>query len=169
MEVTGNLIEMAVEDHFDVIIHGCNCFCAMGNGIALDIKTYFPDNYALDCMTAKGDVSKLGTFNYLTYDTFEGRKLSVVNAYTQFKYWSESGDKTPLVNYQALSKVLREIADAFPTDTRFGLPMIGAGLARGDWNIISEIIKDAFCGKNFTVVRYDGSKPVPIIFRTHIL
>jgi len=36
--VDGDLVQMAKEGKFDVIAHGCNCFCAMGAGIAPQIK-----------------------------------------------------------------------------------------------------------------------------------
>jgi O-acetyl-ADP-ribose deacetylase (regulator of RNase III) len=47
----GNLIHLAKAGHFDVIVHGCNCFCAMGKGIARSIKLEFPEAYAADCTT----------------------------------------------------------------------------------------------------------------------
>lgn len=46
--VHGNLIKMALEGKFDVIIHGCNCFNTFGAGIALQIKRIFPDAYEAD-------------------------------------------------------------------------------------------------------------------------
>lgn len=33
-EIQGDLIQLAKEGKFDVIAHGCNCFCTMGAGIA---------------------------------------------------------------------------------------------------------------------------------------
>jgi O-acetyl-ADP-ribose deacetylase (regulator of RNase III) len=32
--VDGDLIKLALKGEFDVIVHGCNCFCQMGAGIA---------------------------------------------------------------------------------------------------------------------------------------
>lgn len=32
--IKGDLIQLALANEFDVIIHGCNCFCTMGKGIA---------------------------------------------------------------------------------------------------------------------------------------
>ena len=34
----GNIVSYALSDKFDVIIHGCNCFCKMGSGVALALK-----------------------------------------------------------------------------------------------------------------------------------
>jgi O-acetyl-ADP-ribose deacetylase (regulator of RNase III) len=35
-----------------------------------------------------------------------------------------------------------------------GLPMIGAGLAGGDWDIIEKIIEDEMFGEYVTIVQY---------------
>ena len=42
--VVGDLVKDA--DNYDVIGHGCNCFCAMGAGIALGVKRKFPSPQA---------------------------------------------------------------------------------------------------------------------------
>lgn len=41
--VHGDLIQLALAGQFDVIIHGCNCFCTMGAGIAKAIRQEFPE------------------------------------------------------------------------------------------------------------------------------
>ena len=41
--VKGDLIKLALQKEFDVIIHGCNCQCAMGAGIAKAIKDTFTE------------------------------------------------------------------------------------------------------------------------------
>ena len=58
----GNLITLAKERHFDIIAHGCNCFCTMGSGIAPQIAKAFPEAYDVDQKTVKGDKKKLGVF-----------------------------------------------------------------------------------------------------------
>ncbi len=40
--IKGDLIQLALAKRFDVIIHGCNCHCEMGAGIARVIKKSFP-------------------------------------------------------------------------------------------------------------------------------
>ena len=64
--VNGDLINLALQGKFDVIIHGCNCFCSMGAGIAHSIQAQFPEAYAADLMTTKGDRNKLGYFSSAT-------------------------------------------------------------------------------------------------------
>jgi hypothetical protein len=39
---------------------------------------------------------------------------------------------------------------------KFGIPRIGAGLAGGDWNIISKIIDEEMDGEDVTLVEFYG-------------
>ena len=41
--IEGDLIQLALDGEFDLIIHGCNCFCSMGAGIAKSIREIFPE------------------------------------------------------------------------------------------------------------------------------
>ncbi|MEN8258621.1 MAG: hypothetical protein ABFS09_12235 [Thermodesulfobacteriota bacterium] len=61
--ITGNLIELAQDNYVDVIIHGGNCFCTMGAGIAKAIKDVFPDACEADLAPQEGDRNKLGTLS----------------------------------------------------------------------------------------------------------
>ena len=149
-ELEGDLIQFGKQGVFDVIIHGCNCFCTMGAGIAKGIKANFPEAYQADLQTEKGDKSKLGTFSIAEVKTEYGN-LIVVNAYTQYNYKGK-GRK---VDYEALRNVFEKIKQQF-TGKRIGYPAIGAGLAGGDWAVISEIIGDALEGEHRTFVEFEG-------------
>ncbi|MDQ1270222.1 MAG: hypothetical protein QG618_1532 [Thermodesulfobacteriota bacterium] len=144
--VKGNLIHLAKEGVFDVIIHGCNCFCTMGAGIARQIRTHFPQAWEADLATASGDRSKLGSYSKACVNTPSGR-LYVINAYTQYHY---SGDGV-LVDYDAIKKVFSALKKQF-SGNRMAYPKIGAGLAKGDWNMISNIIDSALDGETHTLV-----------------
>ena len=61
--ISGDLLELAKEGKFDVIIHGCNCFCNMGAGIAKVIQKEFPQAYQADC-EVPGKREKLGTMTF---------------------------------------------------------------------------------------------------------
>ncbi len=102
--VEGNLIELAKNGTFDVIVHGCNCWHVMGGGIALQIKEYFPAAYHADLATKKGDILKLGDYSRAVIP-IEGRLLVVVNAYTQLGY----GTVKRQVNYEAVADVFNLI------------------------------------------------------------
>lgn len=81
--VRGDLLVLAVDGEFDVIAHGCNCFCNMGKGIALQIRKQFPTAFAADKATAKGSRDKLGTCSTAIV-TGRSRTFTIVNAYTQY-------------------------------------------------------------------------------------
>ena len=146
----GDLITLAQAGTFDVIIHGCNCFCTMGAGIAKSIKQVFPAAYWADYNTEKGDRDKLGTYSSAEIALTEEHTLIVVNAYTQYGYRRKS---TPNVDYDAVRAVFRRIKTDF-SGKRIGYPAIGAGLAGGDWAVISEIIGEELAGEEHTFVQY---------------
>ena len=145
----GDLIKLALEGKFDIIIHGCNCFCKMGAGIAKAIKTEFPEAFQSDYKTKKGDRSKLGDFTSATVHR-NGYIFIVINAYTQYDYRG-SGVK---VDYDAVRNVFRRLKSEF-SGKRFSFPLIGSGLAGGDWSIISNIISEEMQGENITLIRFN--------------
>lgn len=157
--IEGNLIELALEGQFDVIIHGCNCFCTMGKGIAKSIKTEFPEAYAADCSTKKGCREKLGTFSFAEIDDIvgpsgDGQHLIVVNAYTQYNWRTGGGGGGGTkVDYHAIRQVMKQVKRNF-SGKRIGYPLIGAGLAGGDWNIISSIIDAELEGEDHVLVKF---------------
>lgn len=153
--VEGDLIEMAKHGYFDVIVHGCNCFNTMGGGIARTVRDNFPDAYRADQRTKKGDINKLGTCSVGKYNDGDRISLFIINAYTQFKYWKDNSDdpKTPLVDYEALRACFEDVKEHLGgRGLRFGIPKIGAGLALGNWDIISGIIDEVMAGENLTLV-----------------
>ena len=151
--VYGDLLTLAVAGDFDVIIHGCNCQNTMGAGIAKSIKLQFPAAYDADLATEKDSRDKLGTYSSATVDS-DGRELTVVNAYTQFD-WRGRGIKA---DYDAIRSVFAKIKTDF-AGKRIGYPLIGAGLAGGDWGLISQIITEELDGENHTLVKYRHACP----------
>lgn len=166
-EIEGDLIDLAKQGKFDVIAHGCNCHCTMGAGIAPQMaKAFGADKFAAEMQMYKGDINKLGTidFEYVSHipkivpgktPDFGGIELYVVNAYTQFNYGRNhiDGDKKP-VDYDAIALCMRKMNHIFK-DKHIGLPKIGAGLAGGDWRIISRIIQRELKDCNVTIVIYN--------------
>jgi len=146
--IKGDLLQLAQQGKFDVIVHGCNCFCSMEAGIAKAIKTQFPEAYAADVQTQKGDKSKLGTITWAEAETPQGT-LTIVNGYTQYDY-KGSGR---LVDYEAVRQVFRAVKNEF-SGQRIGYPAIGAGLAGGDWATIAEIIEEELEGEEHTFVEF---------------
>lgn len=145
---TGDLLQCALNGEFDVIIHGCNCQCQMGKGIALSIKRLFPEAYAADLRSPKGDRSKLGTVTVAEI-VRNGKVFHVVNGYTQ-DHWRGEGNKA---DYAAIRAVMRAVRSQF-SGKRIGYPKIGAGLAGGDWEKILLIICEELAGEDHVYVEY---------------
>lgn len=147
----GNIIDLAEQSYFNVIVHGCNCFHTMGAGLARQIKTRYPQAYAVDVeQTIKGDKSKLGGYSYVIVHGPSPLhwKFIIVNAYTQYLY----GRRGQYTDYEAVRSVFKSIRKDFPAIFAVGYPKIGAGLAGGDWNIIQTIINEELQGVTHYVV-----------------
>lgn len=144
----GDLIKLAMAGKFDVIVHGCNCFCTMGAGIARLIRDNFPQAYQADLKTEMGNRQKLGTYS-LAQIKSDDTSFIVVNGYTQFDF---SGPGV-LVDYNAIRKLFSNLKVDF-RGLRVGYPKIGAGLAGGEWKIIAAIIDKELQGEDHTLVEY---------------
>jgi len=143
--INGDLLKLALEGKFDIIMHGCNCFCTMGSGIAKQIKEQFPEAYEADLKTKKGNILKLG--NFTIAEVKREYTFKIINCYIQYRY----GREQVQVDYEALTLCMRKINSLY-SNKRIGLPLIGAGLAGGDWNKIEKIIETEFLNNNVTVV-----------------
>lgn len=157
-EINGDLIKLAQAGRFDVIAHGCNCFCTMQSGIAPQMARAFGcDGYPMEDLNLRGDINKLGMIEYKSQLVAssvhkEFTKLYIVNAYTQY----EPRVAIKPLDYEALTLCMRKINHIF-AGQHVGLPKIGAGLAGGDWERIKQIIQTEFTKCDVTVVNY---KPI---------
>jgi len=149
----GNLIDMAEAGDFNVIVQGCNCHCAMGSGIAKEIRARYPEAYYADTKTVPGDYNKLGTFSIML-----GKQFNIVNAYTQYNTAKYVGDD--VFEYGAFELILKKLAhQRYTGGARFGFPKIGQGLAGGNPEIIMEMLQDfatkvSVHGSTVTVVEF---------------
>jgi O-acetyl-ADP-ribose deacetylase (regulator of RNase III) len=161
-EVFGDLIELAKRGQFDVIGHGCNCFCAMSAGIAPQMAVAFGCNkFPMEDKSTSGDINKLGQVDWTVLTIAVGNgdfdvldhDLAVVNIYSQY---TPNVALKPL-DYEALTLGLRKINHLFK-GKRVGLPLIGAGLAGGEWSRIKEIIQTELKDCEITIVKWSGPK-----------
>lgn len=141
---TGNILE-APENY---ISQGCNAQGKMGSGLAKAIYERYPEvreaylaSYRLH---RKLDLPFLGTIHHCHTD-----RHVVINMITQEFY---GYDGKLYASYEAIEscfKLLDEEAkrrnsepnDIMPNMEAVAIPLIGCGLAGGDWNIVSEIIE----------------------------
>ena len=140
--IKGNLIKLAEEGEFDVIIHGCNCFNSLGAGLARQLAVKYPQVLKADKQTEYGDREKLGTYTSAIVE-IDNRYFAVVNSYTQYK-WSSGSD---VFEYAAFQRFLNNFIIPYSSEKpspkwKIGFPMIGAGLAGGDWSRISKMIEN---------------------------
>lgn len=119
-----------------VIAHGCNCSGGFGSGFAKAVAERYPqvkDSYLYRFNTVGW---KLGDVQLIGVGDGSGREIA--NCATQERYGKPSNG--PYVSYPAIRKVIKELVRSYPQG--FAMPKIGAGLAGGNWDIISEIINE---------------------------
>lgn len=178
--IKGDLIKLALAGEFDVIVHGCNCFCTQKSGIAKQmVDTFRTDIYPMEenrngDKHRIGDITKLGNIEFGFYkvinniphklDPLSSKEpfkpnLTVVNAYTQYYHLGNMPNTMEIpVDYNAIYLCFCKIAKQFK-GKKIGIPKIGSGLARGNWEIIIGLIGTAFDRygdiNDLTVVEYE--------------
>lgn len=153
----GNLILAALGGEVDAILHCANCQCTMKSGFARELVHEMQmAKWADDNTSILTPEEKLGTFSHVYT-----RAVHVFNLYGQLDY----GTNQRQVNYGALAEAmtraklwLLENEDKY---VKIGIPMLGAGLAGGDWGIISELAEHIFKDFDVTVYVLD-EKHIPV-------
>lgn len=137
----GDLIEAFKAGEVEAIAHQANCQNTMGSGVALAIKQAFPEAYAADCQTTKGDYDKLGSLSWVVVPTNDPKGFGpIFNLYGQFNYGREKGVVyTDLAALEKAMTVMKLFLDAGGHRT-VGLPMLGCGLGGADWDDVEDII-----------------------------
>lgn len=135
--VTGDLLSAPKGS---VIVHGCNAQGVMGSGVALQIKEQFPQAFAM----YMAHYNTLGSLRLGEITTVEVDERLIVNAITQEFY---GRGRQRYVDYEAVACCFQAVVNTLENDFYFGMgydticfPKIGAGLANGDWDILSIII-----------------------------
>ena len=154
--IKGDLLDLFLNGEYDVIIHGANCLTAMGAGIAGQIAKRIPEaKLADDNYNVNHDVEKLGGFSY----TFVRRVMpdrtinigTVINLYTQYY-------PGPALDEEALVVGFRKLARILDRNRSIGIPLIGCGIAGGDWDVISNKIEYIMRDHDITVVEFQKQK-----------
>ena len=143
--IKGNILDPSYTITTDVIVHGCNCFHTMGGGIANQIKRLYNEAFQVDVFeTQYGSQDKLGTISFTKHTT-----PIIVNTYTQY---GMSADYQQ-ADYNAIRSTLKLVKAQF-TRKKISMPLIGAGLAGGNWETILSIIIDELSDEDITIVVY---------------
>lgn len=141
--VRGDLLASNLE----VIAHGCNCRGVMGSGIAVQIRSKWPNVYEVYKLKHRVMGLELGTI--LPIRTLDGRL--VINCMTQQDF---GGGNKRYIDYSAIESCIAAMDNSVRDwgVAEIGMPKIGAGLGGGDWDQIEDIIvRNA---KNFIPVVY---------------
>lgn len=151
VEGIGDVIKAAVNREINVIVHGCNCFCTMKRGIAVEMaKTFNTHLFPSEFNDHEGDINKLGQIDF-KFITMPKGNIWVVNAYTQY-HWSTPGPYNIPFDYDAFRLCFRKINSIFKKED-IGIPgLLGAGLAQGKPNVIRAILEEE-C-KNCKIIIY---------------
>lgn len=155
VEVEGDLLKMSKQGKFDFIGHGCNCFATMGAGIALPIGIMYPEAKKADMLFEAPSYMRLGNFSMGQTWVYPGdgvqTRLRIINFYSQF----HGG---PNLDKEALTLSLRKFAISRRHSTeekyRIGLPIIGCGIAGGNWNTVKKIIAKELKEFDVTIVHF---------------
>lgn len=123
----GNLIEAEEV----LIAHGCNAEGAMGAGVALAIKHAYPEAYRK--YQEEVQHTYLGDIIYAP-----SKEKIILHCITQSSY---GNIKLRYVNYEAVALCMEKI-EKNKHYKAIAMPMIGAGLGGGNWNILSAIIEE---------------------------
>ena len=155
--VKGDLITLAVEGHFDIIGHGCNCQGMMGAGIAKQIAGKFPGASRVDRVYKKGmenlfgynhPLHMLGNMSLYSPNSLSLPLFVIANLYTQVLPGANFD-----LNY-GLVPALKKLNYIYK-GKHVGLPMIGAGIGAGNWNQIVEVITRLLDKCTVTIVEYE--------------
>lgn len=164
-------IEYRLGDFFTVrdasyLVHGCNAHGQMGRGVAATMRfEIYPkvwqeyrahyDQFGLN----PGDVVPVEV-GPVTYKGNQYDARTVFNAITQHDYSGQSPNHV-YADYPGIRKSMQyidnfvDISHINEPDTNIqavAMPLIGAGLARGDWGFIAAIIEEE--SKHFQPIVY---------------
>ncbi len=150
--IKGNMVKhLQSEEHLDVYAHQCNCFCRMGRGIAPQLAKAVVGLREVDNETPIGGRNKMGTMSYVRH----ANGSVVCNLYAQYHWKQYPEDKTGRNTcYVSLERCLDSLKKRMLKSNlkTLGLPLIGCGLAGGDWDgVVYPMIERVFKGSNIEV------------------
>lgn len=131
---------------YDIIAHGVNCQGVMGSGFAKQIKERFPWAYEsyLEACAQRDPEWNLGRVRTVR----QGSGIRIAHCFTQLNYGKE---KKRYVSYDAIADVMYALNNLLISDEvilkrpcKLVMPMIGAGLGGGNWEVIKAIIETSF-------------------------
>lgn len=141
--IKGDMVQhLCSNEHLDAYAHQCNCFSRMGRGIAPQLAKVVKGLRQADSYNT-GKRSKMGTITQASHNN----GAVVYNVYGQYHWRDYQVARGRNTSYTDLKKGLNLVKeDMLSSDKRtLGLPLIGCGLAGGDWdNVVLPMIIEIF-------------------------
>lgn len=153
--------------HADVIIHQVNCQGVMGAGLAKQIRDKYPvvylaykalcdDDERMRMRTGQSQSGLLGRIQVCYKDNYPIGRVEdpqvIVNLFAQDRY----GREQRYTDYEALRLCLEKVNQRFAGKSVAVPYKMGCGLAGGDWNVVSRIIKETL--RDCDVIMYEFVK-----------
>jgi O-acetyl-ADP-ribose deacetylase (regulator of RNase III) len=156
--IKGDLLELAANGTAGIIVHGCNCFHAMGGGIAGLLAQRFPEIPRVDIyQSPHGLPRKLGTFTEatVTYQRLRGidgvvseheldTPFTCVNLYTQFTPGPDFIESIFIFGLKRLNE--------YYAGKHLWFPRIGCGIGGGNWERVEGLLLEHLKDCEVTVV-----------------
>jgi O-acetyl-ADP-ribose deacetylase (regulator of RNase III) len=138
-----------IGDGAKLIIHVCNNVRAWGKGFVLAISRKWPQP-EYHFKTAR--CMELGDVQFVQVDYL--KQISVCNMWGQDGIYSKNG--IPPIRYEALKKCFKKVLEhAKKNKMSIHCPRIGCGLAGGKWEIVEQMLKEAFVDNGIDVYVYN--------------
>lgn len=155
----GNIFDFIYEENLEVILHGCNCFCKMDDGIALQFALNFPEIVLSDNLTNLKDKNKLGTYHPVNIKRFD-KEFTILNCYTQFAFAGFDIETFDYFDYEAFENILKDVKTNF-SGKKLGMPLIGSGHAGGDVSKILTLIHQYLNDEDVLIALYNTNSLPP--------
>lgn len=138
-----------VGDGQKIIVHVCNNIGAWGAGFVLAVSKKWkqPEEYYRSLKTYN-----LGESYLIRVED----DITICNLIGQENIRSSNPNSIPPVRYVAIEKGLKDLAEMIKNIPEYSvhMPMIGSGLAGGNWRIIERIIEVTLCDAGIPVTVY---------------
>jgi len=151
-EIEGNLITLTNQGEFDVIGHGCNCFCIMGAGLAPQMDEAFGCGvYTSEAIIYRGDKGKLGhiegQLKIINIGNDKFKPVYVFNMYTQYHPGKHADLNAIRSCMKELNSILlddynNEKGLGYKRQFKIGLPQIGCGIGGLQWEDVKKVIQE---------------------------
>lgn len=155
--IQGDLLSLFKQGWFSGIAHGANCQTTMGAGVAKQIAQQFPEARVADNDFAMiwNDREMWGEFSVATVLT-QNQVGDIFNLYTQLFPGEVSQyhlEKAIAMCFNNLNNYIEKFM-VHQSTYILGIPLIGCGIAGGDWERIRPIIDDNSPSIDIVVVEY---------------